>query len=166
MQYLIGLEIPKNYKSNVLALRESYNFKSTEPHINIISPKMLPDDDSFVSSLIKVCNNIKPFTVNILNIQTFDNKIIYQKIESNSLLKIRNLIIDNLYLTNNKSLYKPNFIIYQKKFLNQHKLLKIKKIAQYYLPANNSYLINSIVVYEQKHKNKPFKPYIQINLNK
>jgi len=49
MKYFIGLQIPKDYKFKVEMLRANFNFFTTEPHITLVSPPDLPDDDYFIN---------------------------------------------------------------------------------------------------------------------
>ncbi|MGB4437677.1 MAG: hypothetical protein WBJ13_00325 [Sedimentibacter sp.] len=47
MKYFIGVPIPKNYKNKIEMLRAEFRFLTTEPHITLVPPPALPDDDSF-----------------------------------------------------------------------------------------------------------------------
>jgi 2'-5' RNA ligase len=61
MKYFLGVSIPKNYKNKIEMLRAQFRFFTTEPHITLVPPPALPDEDDFIKNVIDVCKKNRAF---------------------------------------------------------------------------------------------------------
>ncbi len=164
MQYFIGIKVPNNYSFTIQAIREILNLNTTEPHITVIPPNILPNDDIFIKDLIFICSNISKFDIEINDIGQFDDRVIYLKTSSNELKNVKDKIVKGLDLTESKRAFVPHLTIYKRKFINKANIEKIQQIVKSKLPKKQSFTVSSLVVYEQKTDKAPFKPYMEIPL--
>ena len=164
MQYFIGLKVPNNYYKTILSIRESLNLKTTEPHITIIPPNILPKEDIFINSLIKCCSEISQFEVEINDIGQFDERVLFFKINSAQISDVKQKIVDALNLTDEKRKFVPHLTILKRKYMNKTNIEKVHQIVKNKLPDKYSYTVTSIVVYQQKTDKSAFLPYMEIPL--
>jgi len=94
MKYFIGVPIPQNYKNKIEMLRAEFRFLTTEPHITLIPPPALPDDDSFIKDLIDVCKKTKSFNIKLNGFEQFGNRVLYVNVESPELINLYNEIYE------------------------------------------------------------------------
>ena len=165
MQYFIGIKIPNNYNKTILSIRESLNLKTTEPHITIIPPNILPKDDIFINELISCCSNIAQFDVEITDIGQFDDRVIFFKINSKEINNVKGKIVNALNLTEEKRKFVPHLTILKRKYMNRTNIEKVQQIVKNKLPAKQIFTVSSLVVYQQKTDKAAFLPYMEIPLN-
>lgn len=164
MKYSIGIEIPKNYKSDVGVIRHKFKNKLSEPHINIITSKFLPNDDSFISKLIELCSTISPFCVKTKEINIYKKSLIYQHIESKRLIEIRNTIAKALDISLPKY-YNSYYTIYAKNFISTPKLNVLKELSTTCLKSDYVYTVHSIIVYKENKLSGLYDTFMKINLD-
>jgi len=164
MQYFIGIKIPNNYSKTIQIIRESLNLKTTEPHITIIPPNILPNDDIFIKDLILCCSNVSQFDVEIADIGKFDDRVIFLKINSDEISNVKNKIVNALKLTEEKRRFVPHLTILKRKYMNKTNIEKVHQIVKNKLPDKQSYIVTSLVVYQQKTDNAAFQPFMEIPL--
>lgn len=165
MQYFIGIKVPNNYSKTIQNIRESLNLKTTEPHITIIPPNILPNDDIFIKDLILCCSNISQFDIEIADIGKFDDRVIFLKINSSKISNVKNKIVNALNLTEEKRRFVPHLTILKRKYMNKTNIEKVQQIVKNKLPDKQNYIVTSLVVYQQKTDNAAFVPYMEIPLN-
>lgn len=165
MQYFIGLKVPNNYNKAILAIRDSLNLKTTEPHITIIPPNILPNDDIFIKDLISCCDSITQFDLEIADIGTFGDRVIFLKIISSEINNVKIKIVNALKLTEEKREFVPHLTILKRKYMNKTNIEKVHQIVKNKLPAKHRYSVTSLVVYQQKTDRGAFLPYMEIPLN-
>ena len=165
MQYFIGIKTPNNYNKIIISIRESLNLKTTEPHITIIPPNILPKDDIFIKDLISCCSDIAKFDIEISDLGQFDDRVIFFKINSKEISDVKSKIVNALKLTEEKRKFVPHLTILKRKYMNKTNLEKVHQIVKNKLPAKQIYTVSSLVVYQQKTDNAAFLPYMEIPLN-
>jgi len=164
MKYFIGVAIPKNYKNKIEMLRAEFRFLTTEPHITLVPPPALPDDDSFIKDLIDVCKKAKAFNIKLNNLQQFSNRVLYVNVVSPELINLHNDIYEALNLQKEKREYTPHLTVAKQRPNRIIDLEKIKKRAGKYLVSYPEYTLNSIVIYHQPNEKFFYIPYMEIPL--
>lgn len=164
MKYFIGAPIPNSYKNKIEMLRAEFKFLTTEPHITIVTPPALPDEDTFISDLIKVCKNIKPFNVKLEKLGQFSNRVLYVNVYSNELINLYENIFDNLNLEKENRGYTPHLTIVKQRPKRPVDIDEVKKRAEINLIPYPEYTLKSIVVYYQPKERFIYVPYMKIPL--
>ncbi len=165
MKYFIGIEIPKIYKTKIEMLRAEFKFFTTEPHITLIPPPALPDDDFFIKQVIDICKEIPSLKINLGNIGQFGKRVLYVSVDSPDLINLNNKIYDNLNLEKEKREYTPHLTIAKERRGKPIDFDEIKKRAEIKLIPAPLYTINSIVVYHQPKERSIYVPYMKIPLH-
>ncbi len=165
MKYFIGASIPENYKNNIEMLRARFRFLTTEPHITIVPPPALPDEDSFIKDVIEICKKTKSFNVNLNGLGQFGNRVLYVGVESQGLIDLYNNIYRKLNLEKEERGYTPHLTIVKQRPKRPIDIEKIKSIAEINLINPPTYLLNSITVFHQPKERFIYVPYMEIPLN-
>lgn len=162
MKYFVGVPIPKDYKNKIELLRARFAFFTTEPHITLIPPPALPDEDDFIKDLIEVCKTIKPFTVKLRNIGQFGNRVLYVSVQSPDLTILYEKINEKLNLEKEKRGYTPHLTIVKQRLGRK---VDIEKAKEYAMNLDFfEYTLNSIVVYHQPKEHSIYVPYMEVPL--
>lgn len=164
MKYFIGAPIPKIYKNKVEMLRAEFRFFSTEPHITLVPPPALPDDDIFIERLIEVCQTIKPFNVKLNNLDQFGNRVLYVSVNSPGLIDLYENIYEKLNLEKEKRGYTPHLTLVKQRPRRPIDIEKIRKRAEMKLIPSPEYTLKSIIVYYQPKERSIYVPYMEIPL--
>lgn len=164
MKYFIGVPIPKNYKNKIEMLRAEFRFFSTEPHITLVPPPALPDEDTFIEKAVEVCKKIKPFNIKLNNLDQFGNRVLYVSVNSPDLINLYEKIYENLNLQHEKRGYTPHLTVVKQRPKRPIDIDKIRKRAEIQLIPSPVYTLNSIIVYHQPKKHSIYVPYMEIPL--
>lgn len=164
MKYFIGASIPKIYKNKIEMLRAELRFFSTEPHITVVPPPALPDDDIFIGKLIEVCKTIKPFKIKLSNLDQFGNRVLYVNVNSTGLISLYENIYKTLNLEKERRGYRPHLTIVKQRPKKPIDIEKIRKRAEMKLTSAPEYTLNSIIVYHQPKEGSIYVPYMDIPL--
>lgn len=162
MKYFIGARIPENYKSKIEMLRAEFRFFTTEPHITIIPPPSLPDNDTFIRDLIKLCNETTPFKVNLNNLGQFGNRVLYISVHSPQLIELYDNISNTLNLKKENRGYTPHLTIVKKRPGRTISVGRVRKRAEIRKIPATEYTLKSIVVFCQPKKHSIYVPYMEI----
>ncbi|HCX61951.1 MAG TPA: hypothetical protein DHU59_05880 [Clostridiales bacterium] len=165
MKYFIGAPIPNLYKNKVETLRAEFRFLTTEPHITIVPPPALPDDDSFITDLIEVCKNTEPFKIKLDKLGQFGNRVLYVNVYSKELVSLYDNIFEKLNLVKEKRDYTPHLTIVKQRPKRPVDIEAVKKRAEIKLTSYPEYTLNSVVVYHQPKEKFIYVPYMEIPLS-
>jgi 2'-5' RNA ligase len=165
MKYFIGVSIPKNYKSKIEMLRVKFRLFTTEPHITIVPPPALPDEDIFIEKIIEICKNTMPFSVNLSNLGQFGSRVLYVQVYSPGLINLYDNIYKTLNLKKEKRGFTPHLtIVKQRPKKHPINIEKAKKLAEVRLSPYPEFTLNSITIYYQPKKRFIYIPYMEIPL--
>lgn len=164
MKYFIGASIPHNYKNKIELLRAEFRFLTTEPHITIVPPPALQDDDSFIKDLIEVCKKTKPFKIKLTNLGQFGNRVLFVGIHSQELIKLYDNIFNELNLEKEIRGYTPHLTIVKQRPRRPVDIDKVRQRAEIKLLPSLEYTLNSITVYHQPKERFIYVPYMEIPL--
>lgn len=164
MKYFIGVPVPKNYKNKIEMLRAEFRFLTTEPHITLVPPPALPDDDSFIADVIEVCQATKAFNIKLDNLGQFGNRVLYVRVHSPELTNLYNNIYEVLNLQKEQRGFTPHLTVVKQRPNRTIDLEKIKKRAEIKLAPYPEYTLNSIVIYHQPKERFMYVPYMEIPL--
>nr|WP_312580159.1 2'-5' RNA ligase family protein [Sedimentibacter sp.] len=164
MKYFIGLQIPKNYKFKIEMLRAEFNFFTTEPHITLVAPPSLPDDDSFIEDIVKICRETQSFNINLGQLGQFGNRVLYIDVFSKELINLHEKIYEKLNLIRDKKNFVPHLTVMKQRPKRPIDIASIKKRAEKQFPASFNFNLNSIVVYQQPKEKSIYLPYMKIPL--
>lgn len=164
MKYFIGVPIPKYYKTKIEMLRAEFKFFTTEPHITLVPPPSLTDDDSFVKTVIETCKNTESFDVKLKGLGQFGNRVLYVSVNSPGLISLHDKIYESLNLQSEKRAFTPHLTVVKQRPGRQVDIEAIKKKAGIKLIPYPEFKLNSIVVYEQPKEKSIYVPYMKIPL--
>ncbi|MDW5299274.1 MAG: 2'-5' RNA ligase family protein [Sedimentibacter sp.] len=164
MKYFIGVPIPKSYKNKIEMIRAEFRFLTTEPHITLVPPPALPDDDSFIKDVIDVCRKTKAFNIKLNDLGQFGNRVLFVNVEAPELINLYNNIYESLNLQKEERGYTPHLTIAKQRPNRKIDLEKIKKRAGKLLVPYPEYTLNSIVIYCQPKEKFMYIPYMKIPL--
>lgn len=165
MKYFIGAPVPDNYKNKIEMLRAEFKFLTTEPHITIVPPQALPDDDSFIGRIIEVCKKTDAFKIKLNHPGQFGNRVLYVGVQSTELIRLYENIYEALNLEKEKRGYTPHLTIVKQRPKKPVDINAVKKRAEVKLPADIEYTLKSITVFHQPKERFIYVPYMQIPLN-
>ncbi|MDD2397930.1 MAG: 2'-5' RNA ligase family protein [Tissierellia bacterium] len=166
MKYFIGVPIPKNYKNKIEMLRADFRFFSTEPHITLVPPPALPDEDDFIEEVIKVCKTIEPFDIKLNALDQFGNRVLFVSVDSPGLIDLHKKIYENLDLQHERREFIPHLTIVKQRPKRSVDIATIRKRAEIKLTSSLEYTLNSITVYHQPKEHSIYIPYMEIPLRK
>lgn len=164
MKYFIGLKIPKDYKNKIEMLRAEFNFFTTEPHITLVPPPALPDDESFIKELAEICKKNHPYNIKLGQLCSFGNRVLYIEVHSPELLDLYESIFDKLNLIKEKRKFVPHLTVVKQRPRRHIDMDSIKKRAEQMLIPSPSFNLNSIVIYQQPKEKSIYLPYMKIPL--
>lgn len=164
MKYFIGAPIPRIYKNKIEMLRAEYRFFTTEPHITLVPPPALPEDDIFIKKLIQVCKKTKAFDIKLSKLDQFGNKVLYVSVDSPSLIKLHENIYESLGLKMERRKYVPHLTIAKERPRRPIDIKNVRKRAEMKLLPPPNYTLNSILVYYQPRQGSIYLPYMEIPL--
>jgi 2'-5' RNA ligase len=162
MKYFIGAPIPKIYKNKIEMLRAEFRFFTTEPHITLVPPTELPDEDTFIEKVIEVCRTTKPFNINLGNLDQFGNRVLYISVDSPGLIDLNKKIYLNLNLQQERRGFTPHLTIVKQRPKRPIDIETIRKRAEIKLIPTHEYTLNSIIVYHQPKEHSVYIPYMEI----
>ena len=165
MKYFIGAQIPEHYKNKIEMLRAEFKFFTTEPHITVIPPPLLPDEDTFIKDLIKLCNETAPFKINLNNLGQFGNRVLYISVHSPQLIELYGNICNRLNFKKEKRGYTPHLTIVKKRPGRTIDMERVKKRAEAKQLPITDYTLKSITVFYQPKEHSIYVPYMGIPLN-
>lgn len=165
MKYFIGAPVPNTYKNKIEMLRAEFRFLTTEPHITIVPPTALPDDDSFIGDLVQVCKNTKPFTIKLDKPGQFGNRVLYVNVHSEELISLHENIFEKLNLTKEKNGYTPHLTIVKQRPKRSVDIEAVKKRAEVKITSHPEYTLKSLIVYHQPKERFIYVPYMEIPFN-
>lgn len=166
MKYFIGIQLPESYRKRIENVRDKFNFNSTIPHITIIAPPLLPEDDIFIKDLIDVCSHIEPFEVNLTGLNNFSDRVLYIDMNSDEIINLNKAIREGLNLEEPNKKFIPHLTIVKKRAGRYIDINKARVMSEKYLLPAPKLKVDSIVVYQQPKERSAYRPYIQIPLNK
>lgn len=164
MKYFIGAPIPENYKNKIEMLRAEFRFLTTEPHITIVPPPALPDDDLFIKSVVEVCKKTKAFKIKLEQLEQFGSRVLYVSVNSPELIRLYEDIFETLKLEKENRGYTPHLTVVKQRPKRPIDIDSVKKRAEIKLIPSPEYTLNSIVVYHQPKERFIYVPYIKIPL--
>jgi 2'-5' RNA ligase len=164
MKYFLGVSIPKNYKNKIEMLRAQFRFFTTEPHITLVPPPALPDEDDFIKNVIDVCKKTEPFDVKLNSLGQFGNRVLFVSVDSPGLIDLHNKIYDNLGLEEEKRGYTPHLTLVKQRPKRPVEIDIIRKRAETKLIPAIEYTLDSITVYYQPKEHSIYVPYMEIPL--
>jgi 2'-5' RNA ligase len=164
MKYFIGAPIPKNYKNKIEMLRAEFRFFTTEPHITLVPPPALPDEDDFIEEVVEVCKKVKPFDIRLNNLDQFGSRVLYVSVDSPGLIDLHNKIYENLGLQHERRGFTPHLTIVKQRPKRPVDITTIRKRAEIKLIPSLEYTLNSITIYHQPKEHSIYIPYMEIPL--
>jgi len=164
MKYFIGVSIPKNYKNKIEMLRAEFRFFTTEPHITLVPPPALPDEDDFIEKVVDVCKRFEPFDIRLNGLDQFGNRVLYVKVDSPGLIDLHKKIYENLGLQEERRGYTPHLTLVKQRPKRPLDIGAVRKRAEIKLISAIGYTLNSITVYYQPKEHSIYVPYMEIPL--
>jgi 2'-5' RNA ligase len=164
MKYFIGVSIPKNYKNKIELLRAEFRFFTTEPHITLVPPPALPDEDDFIKNVIDACKNVEPFEIRLQGLDQFGDRVLYVKVDSPGLIDLHKKIYEKLGLQEEKRGYTPHLTLVKQRPGRPVDIDAVKKRAETKLIPAINYTLNSVTVYYQPKEHSIYVPYMEIPL--
>ncbi|MDD2495743.1 MAG: 2'-5' RNA ligase family protein [Tissierellia bacterium] len=165
MKYFIGIPIPNTYKTKIEMLRAKYKFFTTEPHITLVPPPALGDDDHFIKDVIEVCKQTKPFNIKLETFSQFGNRVLFISVNSPELINLYNEIYCKLNLEKEKRGFTPHLTIVKQRIGRKIDIEKIKKSAEISLIPYHEFMLKSLVIYHQPKVKSIYVPYMEIPFN-
>jgi len=135
MKYFIGIRIPNKYKMKIEVLRAEFRFFTTEPHITIVPPIALPDDDSFIKGVANVCKKTQSFNVQLGELGQFGNRVLYVGVNSPELKVLHDNLYEELCIEREKRDFTPHLTIVKQRLRRPVDIESIKIEAQKKLTA-------------------------------
>ncbi|HNZ83554.1 MAG TPA: 2'-5' RNA ligase family protein [Sedimentibacter sp.] len=166
MKYFIGVPIPKSYKNKIEMLRAEFRFLTTEPHITLVPPPALPDEDDFVEKVVNVCKTIEPFDIRLEGLDQFATRVLYVSVDSPGLIDLYKKIYENLGLQQERRGFTPHLTVVKQRQGRPVDIDSIRKRAEIKLIPYPEYTLNSITVYHQPKEHSIYVPYMEIPLGK
>lgn len=164
MKYFIGASIPENYKNKIEIVRAEFRFLTTEPHITIVPPPALPDDESFIKEVIEVCKKTPTFKVKLNQLGQFGNRVLYVGVQSLELIKLYENIYESLNLEKEKRGYTPHLTVVKQRPKRPIDIERVKERAEIKLIPTPEYTLNSITIFHQPKERFIYVPYMEIPL--
>ena len=164
MKYFIGAPIQKNYKNKIEMLRAEFRFFTTEPHITLVPPPALPDEDDFIENTVEICKKTEPFNIKLSGLGQFGSRVLYVSVNSPDLLNLHKQIYESLNLQHEKREFTPHLTIVKQRPKREIDIDKIRKRAEIKLIPSPSYTLKSIIVYHQPKEHSIYVPYMEIPL--
>jgi len=164
MKYFIGIRIPKNYKNKIELLRAKYNFFTTEPHITLVPPSHLPNDDSFIKEIIEICKETKQLTINLGKLRQYSNEALYIDVNSPEIASFHEQIYKKLNLIKDTKNFIPHLTVIKQKSRKPINMNLIKKRADNILISAPKFNVDSIIIYQQPKEKSIYLPYMRIPL--
>lgn len=165
MRYFIGATVPENYKNKIEMLRAEFRFLTTEPHITIVPPPSLPDEDSFIKEVIGICGKTEPFDIKLGGLGQFRSRVLYVEVNSPGLINLYDNIYKALNLKEEKRGYTPHLTIVKQRPKKPVDIEKVRKEAEVKLIPSAEYTLKSITVYHQPKERFIYIPFMEIPLN-
>ncbi len=162
MKYFISLQIPNNYKNRIEMLRAEFNFFTTEPHITLVPPPDMPDDEFFIKEMIEICKTTQPFIVKLEQLGHFRNKVLYIGVNSSKLINLHEQIYERLNLNKEIRKYVPHLTIVKHRPGRPINIDSIKKRAEKIIIPAPSFNVNSLLIYQQPKEKSIYLPYMRI----
>ena len=166
MKYFIGVSIPKSYKNKIEMLRAEFRFFTTEPHITLVPPPALPDEDDFVEEVVDACKTIAPFDIRLNNLDQFGNRVLYVSVDSPGLIDLHKKLYENLGLQQERRGFTPHLTLVKQRPRRPVDIAAIRKRAEIKLIPALEYTLNSVTVYHQPKERSIYVPYMEIPLAK
>lgn len=163
MKYFIGVQVPKEFKNRIEIIRAKFKFFSTEPHITLISPNLLLNDDLFIKDLIRTCKEFGKINIKLESLDNFNNKVLYINVVSPKLIELHYKIHQNLNLEKDTNKFVPHLTIAKHRHNRPINIDRIKTYADLTLHPYE-YNVKSIVVYQQPKEKAIYIPYMKIPL--
>lgn len=164
MKYFIGASIPKNYKNKIEMVRAQFRFLTTEPHITIVPPPALPDEDTFIKNIIEVCKATKALNIKLNTLGQFGNRVLYIDVQSPDLINLYENIYKTLNLEKEKRGYTPHLTIVKQKPKRPIDIETVKSKAEIKLLPAPEYILKTITIYHQPKEKFIYVPYMEIPL--
>lgn len=164
MKYFIGASIPKNYKNKIEMVRAQFRFLTTEPHITIVPPPALPDDDTFIKNIVEVCKATKAINIKLNNLGQFGYRVLYIDVQSPDLINLYENIYKTLNLEKEKRGYTPHITIVKQRPKRPIDIETVKKRAEIKLLPAPEYILKTITIYHQPKERFIYVPYMEIPL--
>ncbi len=164
MKYFIGAPIPKIYKNKIEMLRAEFRFFTTEPHITLVPPPALPDEDIFIEKVVEVCRTTSPLNINLGNLDQFGNRVLYVSVDSPGLIDLHKKLYHNLNLQHERRGFTPHLTIVKQRPKRPIDIETIRKRAEIKLIPTYEYTLNSIIVYHQPKEHSIYVLYMEIPL--
>lgn len=162
MRYFIGVPIPKQYKNKIEMLRAEFRYFTTEPHVTLVPPPALPDDDSFIKQIIVICKSTHKFSVKLNELGQFGNRVLFINVDSPELINLYETIYQQLDLVKEKRNFVPHLTVAKQRVGRPIDIELIKKRAEQKLPAYPEFVLNSIVIYKQPKEKSVYLPFMEV----
>ena len=166
MKYFIGAPIPGGYKNKIEMLRAEFRFLTTEPHITIVPPPALPDNDIFIKNVIEVCRSTPPFIIKLEHLGQFGHRVLYVSVNSPELINLYENIFATLKLEKEKREYTPHLTVVKERPKRPIDIYEIKKRAEVKLIPPPEYTLKHITIYHQPKERFIYVPYMTVPLGK
>jgi 2'-5' RNA ligase len=166
MKYFIGVPIPKGYKNRIEMLRAEFRFFTTEPHITLVPPPVLSDEDDFVEKVVDVCKTIGPFDIRLNTLDQFGSRVLYVGVDSPGLIDLHKRLYANLDLQQERRGFTPHLTIVKQRPKRPVDIVAVRKRAEIKLLPSLEYTLNTITVYHQPREHSIYIPYMEIPLEK
>ncbi|MGD9569551.1 MAG: 2'-5' RNA ligase family protein [Sedimentibacter sp.] len=164
MKYFIGALIPENYKNKIEMLRAEFRFLTTEPHITIVPPPALPDDDSFIKEVVEICKKTNSFKVKLGPLGQFGSRVLFVSVNSPELVKLYENIYEALNLEKESRGYTPHLTVVKQRPRKAIDIEDVKKRAEIKLIPFPEYTLKSITIYHQPKERFIYVPYMEVPL--
>jgi 2'-5' RNA ligase len=165
MKYFIGVSLPKKYKLKIEMLRAEFRFFTTEPHITLVPPPPLPDDDSFIADITKICQETECIKIRLNNLRQFGRRVLYVGVHSPELTELNKKIYEKLNLKKENRDYVPHLTVVKQRPGRPVDIDLVRKRAEKVLiPPPPEYILDSVIIYYQPKEKSIYIPYMSVPL--
>lgn len=97
MNFFVGIPPPLIFSDKVVAFQKTITGNTmpelVEPHITIKAQGGLDDELKWVGNVKEVCRNTHPFEISILDPATFDDNVLYLRVDSEVIIQLHKDIV-------------------------------------------------------------------------
>ena len=172
MTFFVGIVPPPTISESIIAIQNTYGDNRLEPHITVIPPSRLNDEEQWMNAIEQTAYSFSPFDVKLTTTGYFGKGVLFIEAASQDLEKVH----DQLSLVTEKyELKKPKD--FEKRPYHAHLTLgrlwcgftkegfvEMEKLANDYLYKHISFTVEFLRIYCKAASNKSYEVYKDVQL--
>ncbi|MCA1011630.1 2'-5' RNA ligase family protein [Halobacillus halophilus] len=173
-EYFIGIVPPEAYMERVEHFREQWmDYSIVEPHITLKAQGGLSPDLKWIERIRKVCENVRPFSIQIAEPAYFGEQVLYLSVHSEALVHLHEYIVREISPTDEQVKkyfelddFVPHLTLAKEAFgLSKQNLVEMEKAALIKLSPFPQFKVEFIRIYERKTHADRYETFEDIYLN-